>query len=148
MIVSYRHEDGTLEEVSTDDLSAVESAAIESVTGQEWSDVELGLRSQAPTPMRAVLWCFRKRQQPTLRFSDFDVAGWRRRLKARVAYEELLDMCEGLRQQNPSDEYFEEMVGHMRRLAYDVTDVDKALTETAPKEAALPSAPVLEESAG
>lgn len=147
MIVSYRLEDGTVEEVSTDDLSAVESAAIESVTGQQWGDVENSLRTQAPTAMRAVLWCFRKRQQPTLRFSEFDVAGWRRRLKARLEYEEILDLVESLRKDNPSDGEFEEMLGHMRNLAHDVADVDKALAETAPKEAAPQSAPVPEELA-
>jgi hypothetical protein len=144
VIVSYRHEDGTIEEVSTDDLSAVESAAIESVTGLKWGEVEVELRTQAPTAMRAVLWCFRKRQQPTLRFSEFDVAGWRRRLKARLEYEEILDLVESLRKDNPSDEEFEEMLGHMRNLAYDVADVDKAIAETAPKEAAPQSAPVPE----
>lgn len=147
MIVSYRHDDGTVEEVSTDDLSAVESAAIESVTGQEWGDVENALRTQAPTAMRAVLWVFRKRQQPTLRFSEFDVAGWRRRLKSRLEYEEILDLVEGLRRENASDEHFDEMLTHMRTLAHDVVDVDKAVAETAPKEAALQPAPDPAESA-
>ncbi|MGW1492560.1 hypothetical protein [Streptomyces sp. NPDC002402] len=147
MIVSYRREDATVEEVSTDDLSAVESAAIESVTGQEWGDVENALRTQAPTAMRAVLWVFRKRQQPTLRFSEFDVPGWRRRLKARLEYEEILDLVEALRRDSASDEHFDEMLGHMRTLAHDADDVAKAVTETAPKEAALQPAPAPEESA-
>jgi hypothetical protein len=147
VIVSYRHEDGTVEEVSTEDLSAVESAAIESVTGQEWGDVEGALRTQSPTTMRAVLWAFRKRKQPTLRFSEFDVAGWRRRLKARLEYEEILDLVEGLRRENSSEEHFDEMLHHMRSLAHDADDVDKAVTETAPKEAALQPAPDPAESA-
>lgn len=147
MIVSYRQEDGTVEEVSTDDLTAIESAAIESVTGQEWGEVENALRTQAPTAMRAVLWVFRKRQQPTLRFSEFDVAGWRRRLKARLEYEEILDLVEGLRRENSEPEHFDEMLHHMRALAHDTADVDKAVTETAPKGATVAPAEAPAESA-
>lgn len=139
MIVSYKHADGSVEEVSTDDLSAIESAAIESATGLEWDDVERALKSQSPTAMRAVLWAFRKRQEPTLRFSAFDVAGWKRRLKARLEREELLDLVEGLRKEkDPSDEEFEEFLGYMRTLAHDPADVDWAVAETAPKALAPP----------
>lgn len=142
MIVSYKHEDGTLEEVSSDDLSAIESAAIESATGLEWDDVERALKSQNPTAMRAVLWAFRKRGEPTLRFSAFDVAGWKRRLKARLEREEILDLVETLRKdkdKDTSDESFEEMLGYMRNLAHDPADVDWAVAETAPKALAPPA---------
>lgn len=141
MIVSYRHEDGTVEEVSTDDLSAIESSVIESATGMDWDDVDTALRSQAPTAMRAVLWAFRKRKQPTLRFSDFDLPGWKRRTKARLEYPEILDMVEALLK-NPeaTDEVVERMTGFMRVMAHDLADVDKAFEEMAPK-APVPVAP-------
>lgn len=145
MIVSYRHDDGTVEQVSTDDLSAIESATIESATGMEWDDIETALRSQAPTAMRAVLWVFRKRQQPTLRFSDFDLPGWKRRTKARLEYPEILDMVEALTT-NPetTDEITERMAAHMRTLAHDPADVDKAFAEMAPKAPVAQAAPAVE----
>ncbi|MCX5112213.1 hypothetical protein OOK13_40240 [Streptomyces sp. NBC_00378] len=135
MIVSYTHEDGTVEEVSTDDLSAVESAAVESVTDLEWDDVERALKSQRPGAMRAVLWVFRKRSQPTLRFSAFDVPAWKRRLKARLEREEVLDLVETLRKDDKDGDEagFEEMLGYMRTLAHDPADVDWAVAETGPK---------------
>jgi hypothetical protein len=149
VIVSYRQEDGTVEEVSTDDLSAIESSVIESATGMDWDDVDTALRQQAPTAMRAVLWVFRKRQQPTVRFSDFDLPGWKRRTKARLEYPEILDMVEAL-VKNPesTDEVVATMSGYMRTLAHDPADVDKAFEEMAPKAPApVPQAPSLVEAA-
>ena len=146
MIVSYRHEDGTVDEVSTDDLSAIESSVIESATGMEWDDVDTALRSQAPTAMRAILWAFRKRQQPTLRFSDFDLPGWKRRTKARLEYAEILDMVEALLKAQESDETVERMTGFMKALAHQPADVDKAFGELAPKAPApAPPAPAAAE---
>lgn len=143
MIVSYKRDDGTVEEVSTDDLSAIESAAIESATDLEWDDVESALKGQRPTAMRAVLWVFRKRAEPTLRFSAFDVPGWKRRLKVSLGREEILDLMEALRDdKDTSDEKFEEMIGYMRTMAHDPADVDWAVAETAPKALAPPPAPV------
>lgn len=145
MIVSYRQDDGSLLEVSTDDLSAIESSVIESATGLDWDDVDTALRSQAPTAMRAVLWVFRKRQQPTLRFSDFDLPGWRRRTKARLEYAEIFDMVEAL-VKNPesTDEVVERMTGFIRTMAHDEADVDKAFAEAAPKDPGTVPAPVTE----
>ncbi|MFF3891398.1 hypothetical protein [Streptomyces sp. NPDC001914] len=144
MIVSYRLDDGTLEEVSTDDLSAIEASVIESATGLDWDDVDGALRLQQPTAMRAVLWVFRKRLQPTLRFSEFDLPGWKRRTKARLEYPEIRDMVESLKK-NPeaTDEVVEQMTRHMRNMAHDEADVDRAFQELAPKApaTATPSAP-------
>jgi hypothetical protein len=148
MIITYRHEDGADEVVDTDDLGAVEAAAIESCTGMEWGEVDDALRRQSPTAMRAVLWVFRKRSAPTLRFSEFDVPKWQRRLKARLNYDEVLEFVEALRRDCKTDEEFDGMLRHVRALANDEADVHKAIDETAaPKEAvAEPVAP--EESAG
>jgi hypothetical protein len=134
VIVTYTPADAPVEAYSTDDLSAIESAAIESVTGSEWSEVEDSLKGQKPTAMRAVLWAFRKRQEPTLRFSEFDVPGWKRRLKARLAREEVLDLVEALVvSKDATPEYVEGMLAHMRTLAHDAQDVEWAVAETAPK---------------
>lgn len=147
MIVTYTHDDGTVESVSTDELSAIEAAAIESCTGMEWSEVDSALRTQSPTAMRAVLWAHRKRQQPTLRFSEFDVPRWRRRLKATLEYEEIRDFVATLYRDKAGEAAFASMLKHMRLLAHDVADVDKAVAEADPKAAQAASPQDLEESA-
>lgn len=146
MLITYTQDDGSVEAVSTDDLSAVEAAAIESCTGLEWSEVDAALRTQSPTAMRAILWAFRKRSAPTLRFSEFDVPKWRRRLKARLEYEEILDLVTALRRDQADEGEFASMLGHLRLLAHEPADVDKAVTETGPKAAPAGDLPSLEES--
>lgn len=136
MIITYTHEDGTVEEVDTEALSAIESAAVESATGLDWSEIETALQNETPTAMRAVLWTFRKRQQPTLRFKEFDVPGWRRRLKVSRGREEVLELVEKIRKSDDAaqdEDAFDQMVDYLRTLAHDPDDVDWALAETAPK---------------
>lgn len=135
MIVAYTHEDGTVQEVSTDDLSAKESADIESVTELEWDDVERSLKGGKPTAMRAVLWVVERRTKPSLLFSQFDVPGWKRRLKASLERSDILDLVETLRSTtDPSEEGFEQMLGYLRTLAHDPADVEWAMGETGPKD--------------
>jgi hypothetical protein len=132
MIITYTPDDGDVERVSTDDLSAIEAADIESVMGDTpWRIVEDRLRGQDPTAMRAVLWAFRRRDQPDLRFADVDVPGWRRRLRARAErYEidQVLEtlLAEGL-ESGAEDSGIEAMLPHLRKLAEDQGDVDAAL---------------------
>ncbi|MEV6803136.1 hypothetical protein [Streptomyces sp. NPDC051132] len=145
MIVSYTHDDGTVEQVSTDELSTVESAAIEKVTGLDWASVERALRVQDPTAMRAVLWTHRKRSNPPLRFSDFDVPAWKRRLRARLEREEIEDIVEELLRDDDSEQARDEALHYLRKFAVDPADVDAVWADaTGPKEgapviAALPS---------
>ncbi|MFE2046629.1 hypothetical protein ACFXAZ_38110, partial [Streptomyces sp. NPDC059477] len=92
MIVSLRQDDGTAERVSTGDLSALEAAAIEGLVGVPWRVIEDRLRAQDVTAMRAVLWAFRKRDDPQLEFATFDIPGWRYRLRARIERAEIDEM--------------------------------------------------------
>lgn len=136
MLVSYRHEDGTVESVSTDDLSALESAEVEKVTGETWEGVEAALRHESPTAMRAVLWVHRKRSAGNLRFNEFDLAGWRRRLTARLELADLEEMVGNLRRAGEENEDgWDEVLDHLRSLADDPEDVDRAVKATAPKAA-------------
>lgn len=131
MIITYKQADDTVERVSTNDLSAIESADIETVMGgTAWRVVEDQLRSQDPTAMRAVLWAFRKRADPELKFSDVDVPGWRRRLKARIEREEIDDVLENLMAEAlaaSEDSTIEAMLPHLRKLAEDTGDIEAAL---------------------
>jgi hypothetical protein len=117
--------------VSTDDLSALEAAAIEEAMGDTpWRAVEDRLRGQDPTAMRAVLWAFRRRTEPQLAFADFDVPGWRRRLTARIDRAEIDDVLQNLVAEalaNSEDSGIDAMLPHLRKLAHDQADVDAAL---------------------
>lgn len=132
MIVSYTQDDGSVERLSTDDLSALEAAAIEEAVGERWWHVENLLRSEDPTALRAVLWAVRRRKDKDLKFADFDVPGWRRRLKCRITRAEIDDSLNGLMREalaKSEDSGIEAMLPTLRRLADDVNDVDAALTD-------------------
>jgi hypothetical protein len=132
MIITYTPDDGDVERVSTDDLSAIEAADIESVMGDTpWRMIEDRLRGQDPTALRAVLWAFRRRADPQLAFSAFDVPGWKRRLRARIERYELDQVLENLLAEGlasgAEDAGIEAMLPHLRKLAEDQGDVDAAL---------------------
>ncbi|NEC76486.1 hypothetical protein [Streptomyces rochei] len=132
MIISFTQVDGTVEELSTDDLSAREAAAIEAAMGgAQWQRIEALLQLQDPTALRAVAWAFRKREVPDLKFDDFDIPNWRRRLKARITRPEIEDALNNLMLQAISskseDTQIDLLTPHLRKLAQDPADVDAAL---------------------
>ncbi|WP_255951543.1 hypothetical protein [Streptomyces odontomachi] len=131
MIVSYRRDDGEVEQVSTEELSAIESADIEqALGGMLWREVEDRLRGQDPTAMRAVLWAARRRVDKNLTFADFDLPGWRRRLTCRIERAEIDDILDTIVVEalgKSEDAAIESMLPHLRKLANDQADVDAAL---------------------
>ncbi|WP_405994958.1 hypothetical protein [Streptomyces sp. NBC_00986] len=132
MIITYKPGDDLPEErYFTDELSAIEAAAIEEATnGTAWRRIEDLLRAQDPTSLRAVLWAFRRRTQPGLVFSEFDVPGWKRRLFARIERVEIDDVLNTLVTEalaNNEDAAIDSMLPHLRRLAHDQADVEAAL---------------------
>ncbi|MDX2681109.1 hypothetical protein [Streptomyces soliscabiei] len=131
MIITYTQDDGTAERVSTDDLSAIEAAAVEEAMGNvPWRAIEDRLRGQDPTAMRAVLWVFRRREDAGLKFSEFDVPGWRRRLTSRIDRAEIDDVLNTLVTEalaNNEDSAIDAMLPHLRKLAHDQADIDAAL---------------------
>lgn len=131
MIITYRPDGGSVERVSTDDLSALEAAAIEEAMGDvPWRGVEDRLRSQDPTAMRAVLWAFRRRTEPQLEFSEFDVPGWRHRLNAKIERAEIDEVLNNLVAEalaKSEDSAIDSVLPFLRRLAHDRSDIDAAL---------------------
>ncbi|WP_228915900.1 hypothetical protein [Streptomyces sp. DH20] len=132
MIISFRQDDGSVEQLSTDDLSAREAAAVEKAMGDvQWQRVEALLQLQDPTALRAIVWAFRRREQPDLAFDDFDVPGWRRRIRARITRSEIEDALNNLMVQAISekseDTQIDLLTPHLRKLAEDPADVDAAL---------------------
>ncbi|KPC86251.1 hypothetical protein ADL35_12255 [Streptomyces sp. NRRL WC-3753] len=131
MIISFTRDDGTVEEVSTNDLSAREAAGIEQAMGDvQWQRVENLLRLQDPTALLAVLWAFRKREQTDLAFADFDVPNWRRRLKAGTERSEIEDLFDNVIVQalgKSEDVQIDLMVPALKKGAHNPADVDAAL---------------------
>ena len=131
MIISCKQDDGGVERVSTDELSALEAAAIEEAMGDvPWRGIEDRLRAQDPTAMRAVLWAFRRRKEPELQFADFDIPGWRRRLTARIERVEIDEVLNNIRAEalaKSEDSAIDSVVPHLRKLADNRDDVDAAL---------------------
>ncbi|MFF1960991.1 hypothetical protein ACFVWX_28955 [Streptomyces sp. NPDC058220] len=131
MIITYRHDDGTVEQLSSEELSAIESADIEeAMGGTPWREVEDRLRAQDPTAMRAVLWAVRKRTETGLQFGAFDVPGWRRRLTARLERTEIDDVLGNIVAEalaKNEDAAIDSMLPYMRKLAHDRADIDAAL---------------------
>lgn len=131
MIISCKQDDGGVERVSTDELSALEAAAIEEAMGDvPWRGIEDRLRAQDPTAMRAVLWAFRRRKEPELQFADFDIPGWRRRLTARIERVEIDEVLNNIMAEalaKSEDSAIDSVVPHLRKLADNRDDVDAAL---------------------
>ncbi|MFE9923267.1 hypothetical protein ACFYQA_17280 [Streptomyces sp. NPDC005774] len=132
MIISYTQNDGTVEQrVNTDDLSALEAAAIEEAMDDvPWRAIEARLQAQDPTAMRAVLWVVRRRDEPDLEFGTFDVPGWRRRLKARITRDEIDDALTNIMREalaKSEDSMIDVVTPHLRKLAVDPDDVDRCL---------------------
>lgn len=131
MIITYRPDGGSVERVSTDDLSALEAAAIEEAMGDvPWRAIEDRLRGQDPTAMRAVLWAFRRRTEPGLEFAEFDVPGWRHRLSAKIERAEIDEVLNNLVAEalaKSEDSAIDSVLPFLRRLAHDRSDIDAAL---------------------
>jgi hypothetical protein len=130
VIVAYRHEDGTVEEVSAGDLSALEAAAVEDVLGSTWQEIEQKLREKDPTAMRAIIWAGRRRDDADLDFATFDLPQAGRRL--RVGYEryEIDDILTAVLESSLAkneDASMELAQQHLRNSAYRRSDVDAAL---------------------
>jgi hypothetical protein len=131
VIISCKQDDGGVERVSTDDLSALEAATIEEAMGDvPWRAIEDRLRAQDPTAMRAVLWAFRRREQSDLQFADFDIPGWRRRLTARIERVEIDEALNNIMTEalaKSEDSAIDAVAPHLRKLADNRADVDAAL---------------------
>ncbi|WP_435215923.1 hypothetical protein [Streptomyces sp. bgisy034] len=131
MIITHLLDDGSEQQLDTDDLSALEAAAVEEAMGDvPWRVIEARLQAQDPTSMRAVLWAFRRRDDSDLKFAEFDVPGWRRRLKARITRAEIDEALTHLMREalaKSEDSMIDAVTPHLRKLAQDPGDVDQAL---------------------
>jgi len=72
VIVEYAPEGGEVERYDVRKLLTSEAAAVGRALGMRWPEVKEALSEDDPEAMRAIAWVMRKRQEPQLRFPDFD----------------------------------------------------------------------------
>lgn len=90
MIVIYTDPaDGAVHEYDADALTCGESDAISRAIDLPWPMMSQALRNQAPQAMRGIAWAWRKRAEPTLRFTHFDPLI--KSLKAKFADDDIPD---------------------------------------------------------
>lgn len=128
MILIYEPDGGPAERLDLDDLSAVEAVAIEQVVGLDWDEIETELKAQKPGAMLAALYAFRKRSEPDLKSEDFDVPGWRKRLRVRLTQEEIREHVADVARQIPDaeDPNRQRLLHLLRKVAENPDDVDTA----------------------
>lgn len=135
MLLIHEPKGGPKERYDLDALTAIEAEIVERATDKKWPTLEQDLQQQSPTAMRAVLWVWRKRATPTLRYADFDVPNWRKCLKVRLSSEEVADVVAALEEEGleeDSAEYVQTM-RELRILAEDPEDIRRAFEAAAPK---------------
>lgn len=121
-----------------DEITAKEGGEIERVLELPWGQVEEQLRDQAPSAMLAVLWVFRRRNEPGLRYGAVDVPGFRKRLSVKLSDEEVSDMVEEISRQVEDENARQDVFRFLRKVADNPEAVDNALSGDGPK-ASLPS---------
>lgn len=72
MIVEYAPEGGEVERYDVRKLLTSEAAAVGRALEMKWPEVKEALSEDDPEAMRAIAWVMRKRQDPQLKFGDFD----------------------------------------------------------------------------
>ncbi|WP_406004434.1 hypothetical protein [Streptomyces sp. NBC_00987] len=72
MIIVYTPPDKEPEQYDARTLLASEASIVARTIDMKWPQVKEGLTEDDLDAMRAVVWILRKRQQPTLRYGEFD----------------------------------------------------------------------------
>lgn len=72
MIVEYTPAGGNAERYDVRKLLTSEASAVSRALGMRWPEVKEGLSEDDPEAMRAIAWVMRKRQDPQLKYGDFD----------------------------------------------------------------------------
>jgi len=72
VIIVYTPEAGPEERYDARDLRTSEAARVAQTIGQRWAQVKAALTEDDPEAMRAVVWAFKARETPGLRFGSFD----------------------------------------------------------------------------
>ncbi|MFG2763154.1 hypothetical protein [Streptomyces rubiginosohelvolus] len=72
MIVVYTPAGGEPEQYDAKSLLTSEASIVARTVDMKWPEIKAGLVDEDLDAMRGVVWVLKKRQQPTLRFGEFD----------------------------------------------------------------------------
>ncbi|MFE5675111.1 hypothetical protein ACFQ7B_07525 [Streptomyces erythrochromogenes] len=132
MIILYEPDGGEEQRFDMRQLRTSEAQIISRTTDMSWGAIKIGVGDQDPTALRGVVWALLKRQQPTLRWADFDpgVDELTMRYDAREVAGYAADIMA------MPEERQARLIAELRYLALDPAGVDDALAEAAapPKE--------------
>lgn len=139
MIIVYRPPGGEEERFDIRAVRTSEAQIVERTTDMKWVEIKRGVRDDDPTALRGVAWVLKKRQQPTLRWSDFDPLI--DELVSRFDDREVAEFASGIGLL-PEDKR-DEAIAELRYYAADEAAVDVALKAAAepPKEATTETSP-------
>ncbi|MGW9371197.1 hypothetical protein ACWGVR_14440 [Streptomyces xanthophaeus] len=139
MIILYQPEGGDERQFDVRSVRTSEAQIVERTTDMKWSDIKIGIRDDDPIAMRGVAWVLLKREQPSLRWSEFDPLIDELRVRfddreVRTYVGNILRLPEGDRAQPMAE---------LRFYALDQASVDVALKEASepPKEAETEASP-------
>ncbi|WP_030764732.1 hypothetical protein [Streptomyces sp. NRRL F-2664] len=134
MIILYRPADGGEEQhFDMRRVRTSEAAVVQKATDMKWGEIKVGVREDDPTSLRGIVWILKKREQPNLRWSDFDPEN--DELTSRFDTREVaLYVAEIL---SLPEEKRASAADELKAWALNPADVDAALAEAAapPKEA-------------
>ncbi|MCX5584285.1 hypothetical protein [Streptomyces erythrochromogenes] len=72
MIILYRPEGGEEQQFDMRRVRTSEAAIVQKAADMKWGEIKAGVREDDPTSLRGVVWVLKKREQPNLRWNDFD----------------------------------------------------------------------------
>ncbi|WP_412079048.1 hypothetical protein ACLF6K_37525 [Streptomyces xanthophaeus] len=72
MIILYRPEGADEQQFDVRSVRTSEAQIVARTTDMTWTEIKAGIRDDDPTALRGIAWVLLKRQNPTLRWSEFD----------------------------------------------------------------------------
>jgi hypothetical protein len=72
LIIIYTPEGGEPEQYDASTLRVSEAAIVQRTIDMKWQEILQGLEADDLDAMRGIVWVMKKRQEPALRFGDFD----------------------------------------------------------------------------
>lgn len=72
MIIVYTPQGGEPEHYDATSLKVSEASIVQRTIDMKWQDILKGLEVDDLDAMRGIVWVFKKRSQPSLRFGEFD----------------------------------------------------------------------------
>ena len=136
MIIEYTADGSDPQRFDAGRLRASEIQVIERTADGHWRDIKSAMADGDINALRTVAWVIKKRQEPTLRFSDFDP--FEDELRVLLDAREVRGYAEGIVEKyagQPED--MAEAFGELREVAADREACEQAIADaTAPKDPA------------